>query len=153
METKKKTYVLTVSKVFLKGHPRAGQPTNFRQLILEGKKIHTIRAGEYWRKVAEEVNAGNAVLSVRDWIGRPYNSKQDEFLRLEKMGWQETMVLPYGDVSKDVRIRTNAIHEGSFSSVSEKYVAANDGLAVEDFRAWFGGSLTGGIIHFTDFRY
>lgn len=151
METKKKTYVLTVSKVFLKGHPRSGQPTNFRQLILEGKKIHTIRAGDYWRKVAEEVNAGKAVLSVREWIGRPYNSKQEEFLRLEKVGWQGVRIGNI-DIGKLITVGT---WYGSYlaGEATIEDIAKNDGLSYDDFWNWFPKHTNGGIIHFTDFRY
>lgn len=148
---KKKTYVLTVSKVFMAGHPRASQPTNFRQRILAGTKIHTIRKGDYWRKVAEEVNAGRAVLSVREWIGRPYNSGQEEFLRLERMGWQAVRI---GNIDIGQLITVHGT-DGSFLA-GENTISAiieNDGLTEDDFWDWFPKITDGGIIHFTDFRY
>ncbi len=35
--------VLTFSKVFPQKHINAGEPTNFKEKILSGEKIHTIR--------------------------------------------------------------------------------------------------------------
>ena len=84
-----KTYVLLVSKNFMKGHPREGQPTHFREKILEGEKIHTCRANEeYWASICAEVNQNKAVLSLRQWTGKPYASKQEEFMQFDSLGFQ-----------------------------------------------------------------
>lgn len=122
----------------MKGHPNAGEPTNFKELYLSGVKIHTIRAGEYWRKVVEEVNAGRAILSVREWSGKPYASKQVEIGKHEKLGWQPLEMCSKSPISHTM--------------------AKNDGLKIFDFINWFGlwgtsKKFKGGIIHFTDFRY
>lgn len=147
---KKKTYVLTLSRVFLSDHPRAGEPTNFKEKLASGEKIHTIRAGEYWKNAVEEVNADIAALSVREWIGRPYASGQVEIARFERLGWQSfemrkdpfTTIQPY--------IAGFAISPDTLCDVAE-----NDGLGYFDFLAWFKypRPFAGGIIHFTDFRY
>lgn len=139
---KKKTFVLTVSKVFMKGHPLAGHPTNFKGQILSGRKIHTIRAGDYWKKVADQVNAGEAVLSVREWSGQPYNSKQVEIKQFEKFGLQEIKITGYL-----ITVDTQMI---LFSQLSE-----NDGLSLLNFSNWFKipCNFSGHILHFTDFRY
>lgn len=91
-----KTYVLTVSRHFPAKHPRRGESTFFPARIQNGlgdshyiqsptSKIHTIRANyDLWKKRIDEVNAGEAVLSLRYWTGKPYNSKQQEFARLDK---------------------------------------------------------------------
>lgn len=53
-----KTYVITLSKNFMKGHPKAGQPTNFREKFLKKEKIHTIRANyPLWKKRLDEIRA------------------------------------------------------------------------------------------------
>lgn len=39
-----KTYVITLSKKFMKGHPKEGNPTNFINRFISHDKIHTIRA-------------------------------------------------------------------------------------------------------------
>lgn len=79
-----KTYVLTLSKVFPKTHKRAGEPTDFELLFKDNNyfdKIHTIRANyPLWKQRISEIQAGRAVLSVRQWTGNPYRSKQVEKL-------------------------------------------------------------------------
>lgn len=38
----------SMSTVFPKYHPRAGEPTGFEEAIFEHKKLHTIRSGNRW---------------------------------------------------------------------------------------------------------
>ena len=106
------------------------------------KKIHTIRGSyDHWAHVAEEVNAGRGVLSLRQWTGKPYNSKQEEFLRLEKMGVQKISI--GSSLWVDGEERDDIVN-----------LASHDGLSQEDFDAWFKKPLiNGAIIHFTDHRY
>lgn len=67
---------LMLSKVFTSGHSKAGQPTRFKEHLMDGTKKHTIRGNYlYWAKKAEQINAGKMVLSIRQWTGRPYNSE------------------------------------------------------------------------------
>lgn len=74
---KLKTYVITISKKFPGYHPRKGDPTYFSSGIVSRRKKHTIR-GNYalWKKRFDEIAAGRAKLSLREWIGKPYCSKQ-----------------------------------------------------------------------------
>ena len=74
-----KTYVITVSEFFPKTHNKSGLPTGFIDKIGSKIKKHTIRGNyELWKKRIDEIQKGNAVLSVRYWTGKPYNSKQKE---------------------------------------------------------------------------
>ena len=148
----KKTIVLTVSKVFPKTHPKAGNTTGFVEslcMLFTGNntKIHTIRGNyELWRKRAEKINSGEAILSIRYWSGKPYNSKQVEICRLEKIGVEKILFDDY--------LYGFKINEQQFSNISE--VAENDGLTNNDFEHWFKGydfSKPMAIIHFTNFRY
>jgi hypothetical protein len=145
-----KTFVLIVSKQFPKTHKNSGKDTGFIMAIknlpnLEKSKIHTIR-GNYnlWSKRAKEINEGKAILSIRYWSGKPYNSKQIEIKQLQKVGIEkledptnfvfapiEGACIPWGDVAK------------------------NDGLSFEDFCDWFKikSKEPMAIIHFTNFRY
>jgi hypothetical protein len=117
---------MMVAKHFPAYHPRKGQPTGFRESILSGEKQHTIRA-----------KAGNRfdgdTISLRQWSGRPYASKQEQFALCE------VMVRP-------IRL---------FGIVLR---ARRDGLGASDFCYWFtaGKSLevdfTGYIIHFLNVR-
>ena len=77
------TYYLTLSNVFPKGHRRYGTPTFFKNMVLAATirkkgeifkpKIHTIRANyDFWAKRFEKIAAGEACLSIRKWVGKPY---------------------------------------------------------------------------------
>lgn len=151
MEPKLKTYVITLSKNYMKGHPKAGQPTNFKEKFLNGEKIHTVR-GNYslWKKRIDEVVAGKAILSVREWKGIPYQEKQvvikdltsDHNVGIQKLDCDKPFAWEIDEVGLDVNDVT--------------VLAKNDGLSYEDFDAWFDiENATGekAIIHFTGFRY
>lgn len=78
-----KKVVITVSEFFPKGHPMEGEPTHFIEKIKNGQKLHTIRLNlQYWEKQIAKVTAGDAVLCVRTWSGKPYASKQVQRLEL-----------------------------------------------------------------------
>lgn len=142
----RRTHVLTVSSRFPSYHRRVGQPTFFRDEILAGRKIHTIRENaDWWMEVAEKVNAGKKVLSIREWSGKPYASKQTEITQFTKIGVQKVQW-----VGTDVVIGP---HEYNITIFED--MAANDGLQIKDFLNWFKypEPFTGVILHFTDFRY
>lgn len=140
-----KTYVLTISKNYLSTHPKAGQPTMFFNKIQKGEKLHTIRGNyELWKNRCDSVNEGRAIISLREWSGKPYNSPQVELKKFDKIGCQklEHDVLGWFIDSVD-------------TDFTVKDFAPNDGLTVDDFKAWFKKYPTKpmAIIHFTDFRY
>lgn len=149
-----KTYVITLSKTFPKTHKRAGEPTNFRTLFETGVKKHTIRANyPLWKKRMEEVQEGKACLSIRQWSGKPYASKQEEICRLsadngvgiQYMYYPELMC---GTLDKDGKDITKKL--------SASQLANNDGLSFIDWQDWFKDydlSQPLAIIHFTKFRY
>lgn len=143
----KKVYVLTVSQVFPKTHRRAGEPTDFIKKIVNGEKAHTIRSNyELWRRRAIEINAGRAILSVRVWEGKPYNSKQHEVfvyeeIGVEKIQFDAVMGIFINDIDSRLTVRD---------------LALNDGLSFEDFKEWFKGydlKEPMAVIHFSIFRY
>lgn len=142
-----KTYVLTISEKFPKTHPKAGQPTNFALAIKYYEKIHTIRGNyDFWEKRFKKIYNGEAILSVRVWKGKPYNSKQLEIFRydnLSKIGIEKLEFEKVGDyqIPKLTDIKT---------------LSTNDGLSLQDFKDWFKEydfSKPMAIIHFTPFRY
>lgn len=146
-----KTYVLTISKYFPKGHMFEGMETGFVDKIATGRKIHTIRSNyELWRKRIEKIEAGNACLSLRFWEGKPYKSKQFEFARLtkawNKIGLQKIVIgsgfPPMIDDVADKELLSD--------------IAKNDGLSFIEFLSWFqkyDRSKPMALIHFTGFRY
>ena len=142
-----KTYVLTVSQKFATRHPRAGELTNFPSAILEGRKIHTIRANfDLWQKRIEEVSKGAARLSIRIWTGKPRHSTQQEIASLTAANGVGIEKLKFYGVETVVNNKW----------VDVLRLTANDGLAFEDFEQWFKDyDLTEpmAVIHFTPFRY
>lgn len=154
-KTEKKKAILTFSRVFPASHSKAGQPTGFEDKRKEGSKIHTIRADKkgVWRKAEQAINSGRKYLSERVWTGRPYNSEQREFERLERIGLQSiTMTYSADDALPQAWV------DGK--PVSVEALAKNDGLSTEDFVEWFFGTklyqgnvFEGVIIQLTDFRY
>lgn len=106
-----KTYVITLSQVFPTWHKRAGEPTKFRAAFLSGQtcskckkrnhamctsecfsglKIHTIRANyPLWLKRITEVQQGKAVLSVRQWSGKPYIEEVRGFLEASNRQFEQ----------------------------------------------------------------
>lgn len=149
-----KTYVLMCARTFPVKHPRAGQPTDFKRKMLSGvltgqAKLHTIRENyERWSQVVEEVNGGRAVLSCRQWKGRPYASRQEEFLKVTKLGIQRIRMY------MDHEIRRMNVEGVLLSRDSVGEVIRNDGLTRSDFHSWFGyREFNGCIIHFSRLRY
>ena len=159
-----KTYVITLSQNFPATHKRAGEKTLFRDAFEAGQvfnrgseclyvrpKLHTIRANyPLWEKRIKEVQDGNAALSVRQWTGKPYRSKQVEIARLTVANGVGIQMLRFlGD-----NFNGGYIRNGVFPS--DKILAKNDGLSLADWEAWFRGydlSKPLAIIHFTKFRY
>ena len=156
-----KTYVITLSKHFLANHKRAGEETHFKEKFLLGQgltdydtpslaKIHTIRANyPLWEKRIKEVQEGRAALSVRQWTGKPYCSKQVEIA---------TLTAENGVGVQKLEFYNNTLGLCHIGIVYQrKYeLAHNDGLSFEDWEEWFKGydlSEPMAIIHFTKFRY
>lgn len=157
-----KTYYLTLSQVFPSTHPRAGKPTFFRDKLHAAltdnadywNKLHTIRANyEFWAKRFEKIAAGEAVLSIREWVGKPYGkgSTQREIIRLTRECGIGMQKLEFKEIGKGFNA---AVIDGK--PWPREILANNDGLSLQDWREWFKGyDLTKpmAIIHFTNFRY
>lgn len=185
-----RVYVLMLSKEFPKEHPRAGQPTDFKERLLLAlkaqeqeaecascggdcktcycpfvsgiMKVHTIRTKmERWSGIMKKVQEGKAVISVRQWKGRPYEkgNVQVELFRLGKddgVGLQTLSVREYTDADDGIERAVYCIDGKPMPMLTMKQIAENDGLTVEDWKAWFTGMSFVEplpIIHFTKFRY
>ena len=183
-----KTYVITLSKQFMKGHPKAGENTYFKEQLLNTlldkagvsacdccdyktrdcdscghkasnfrKKIHTIRGNyELWKKRIDEVQKGNAVISIRQWSDKPYRSKQEVICELyskdgvgiQKLRSMDDIFAYYVKSDKGRNVLGEYLET----------VANNDGLSIDEFKYWFKKKLPTpsnpmAIIHFTKFRY
>lgn len=141
-----KTYVIMLSKVFPKGHIREGEPTGFKEKLLSGEKIHTIRSNyELWKKRIDEVQNGDALISVRQWEDKPYRSKQIEIARFTKENGIgiEHIYIPSRAHLNFLLDRLHGLDK-------------NDGLTRADWLSWFENAPIKQflpIIHFTSFRY
>lgn len=152
----KKCIVITVSRQFLKQHPRSGDETGFLEKIRKQIKKHTIRGNyEWWKKRIDMVVRDEAYLSIRYWTGSPYNyqrdgSKQAELVQLhakDGVGIEKLDLTRLGWFIDDVD-----------NDLTLEELSKNDGLSKQDFIDWFDGELkidmdSKAIIHFTDFRY
>ncbi len=151
-----KKVVLILSRVFPLYHPRRGRPTGFAENF-GTRKVHTIRAGyERWKHNLDKVISGDFTLSVRQWSGHPYNSRQEELARFtgSKVGYQR-ISMTYDPASGELK----AVIDGKRFTDLEQ-LARNDGLSLSDFTAFFFNDdlaekqlFQGIIIHFTPFRY
>ncbi|KAA6303157.1 MAG: hypothetical protein EZS26_000760 [Candidatus Ordinivivax streblomastigis] len=162
--------VVLLSKTFFPQHPKAGMQTEFASKVrvsvsqapIHGNfyKIHTCRSNyEYWKKKIDKLKAGGGVLSVRQWSTSPYRSPQEIII----------------DISADIvdvqKLQLHLMDDGvliayilrnnDWDVIPLATLAANDGLTVEDYKAWFAPVfekekaevLDFAIIHFTTFRY
>jgi len=102
------------AKTFPVFHPRMGQPTKFKESILSGKKIHTLRNSSGNRKTGDTV-------SLREWASVPYGSKQIEFAQCT------------------IRVEPVSMSDPCFGDMCE--TAKNDGLSHYDFQMWFTHGL------------
>lgn len=136
-------------------------------IVEEGKlwnfpKIHTIRTNlERWTRIMQKVQEGKAVISVRQWKGKPYEkgNVQVEIARLGKddgIGMQTLQLVRYVDVTGEKELFAYYIDGVLKDNLSLEDIARNDGLTLEDWAAWFTGITFDAplpIIHFTKFRY
>lgn len=165
-----KTYVLTLSRVFPTTHPRKGKGTAFAPAFRNSltcqkckehttaicagecfsiRKLHTIRANfPLWEKRFNQIQRGEAVLSVRQWTGKPYASKQVEIARLSAEDGIGIQKVQFVDLMRPTTINGNRVELPD--------LAKNDGLTFRDWYDWFKGydlSQPLAVIHFTKFRY
>jgi hypothetical protein len=179
-----KTHVLWVSPRFPHDHPRKGEPTYFVEKILIGlhgevkfkhqhdskfigldPKLHTCRENyEGWKRKIDEVNRGEAILSLRMWSESPYNRLHDgshpvEIARFDKDSGIGVQKLNLSDIMIHGALKNNDValtDSNGNGGLSLSTIAHNDGLSLPDFKAWFRKadlSKPIAIIHFTKFRY
>lgn len=140
--------VRTLSRTFLKAHPRAGEPTYFVEkfilsrmcmgmplselkqydslvspdAIVELPKHHTIRMGRHFK--------ANDELTLAVWSGKPYHSKQVKL-------WTGPIMAIDIIITKTSFLKFYKEQVGKITSLNLPIVAKNDGLSLADFEAWF----------------
>jgi hypothetical protein len=134
-----------IAKQFPVTHKRKGEETDFRKKLFYNVKKHTIRANyELWKYRIDQINSGKAILSVRQWEGKPYRSKQIELFNQSKVGIQKLDWTALGWFIDDMD-----------SDLNTKTLAKNDGLSPQDFADWFKKypKETMAIIQLSKLRY
>lgn len=154
---KVKIYVLTVSTHFPVTHKKKGQPTNFPDLIKDEIKKHTIRSNfDLWSQRIREVTEGKAIISVRYWSGKPYQSKQVEILQLDQTSGMSFTGFTFRqrDITKPYLFSSR--RSALVNDIPIETIAGNDGLFLDDFKEWFKKydlSKNMILIYFSKFRY
>lgn len=156
MKKKQKIHVIIISRTFPKTHKRKGELTGFVENVgLD--KLHTIRGNyKYWKKKIDEVNKGEAILSLRYWSGKPYNSSQIEVYQFTKdsgIGYERLL---FEEKNINNPLIYNDLSIADFMRLNLRELATNDHLTQVDFLDWFKSydlSKEMVIIHFTKFRY
>lgn len=127
--------------------------TQFEQAILEGRKIHTLRADPKRR--------WKAGMSIQHWMGSPRNTRASrkpyQFATGVCSGTQEVKIhCHHGQWIDTIQIEV----DGRFlDSLEIKTFIYSDGLEEDEFFNFFGDRKQkhsiweGRIIHFTDYRY
>lgn len=137
----------------------------FKDLILLGQKIHTIREDKNRR--------WKPGMSIQHWMGNPRNvlknphqfasgeckAVQDFYVQSNRLDFRGYRIEPQVEVWIGEFSPKGAIYdEGRWITYDEvKELAKNDGLTLDEFREWFVPDnkprFTGRIIHFTDKTY
>lgn len=130
-----------------------GTPTNFKEKILAGTKIHTLRESD---RITEGMYLHMAY-GVRTKHYQQFNTGIES---LSKCVSRQRIVIDYGGaVILDKLYHSILIGiEGKLRhSVEVDLLIKNDGLTKEQFIKWFfpngAGRWIGNIIHWTDFKY
>lgn len=120
-------------------------PTNFKEKILSGEKIHSIRAGYRW-------SLGMTIQMAYGVRTKNYNQ-----FNKERSGLDQCLGLQMIDMcfkSGMLSIVVDGIYLGG---ESEFLLFKNDGLTATQFLNWFfpkgKGEFSGQIIHWTNFKY
>lgn len=96
-------------------------------------KPHTIRAGKHFKD--------GDLISVRAWLGQPYNSKPIKL-------WDDLEVVktyPY--------YIANGVHFLNDKQITPFKVCRNDGLSYDNFVAWFPKTFAGQVICWKEVKY
>ena len=145
--TKPKVYVLMLSKNFPEWHSCRGNKTHFEDKIKAGVKLNTYRIStKTWLKKAIDVMNGRAIISVREWTGEPYKTKQKE---LFKLGYKTKFNICEISRNEEYANKFCIIEQSIFEYVLNKYpisisslndcerLSREDGLSEVQFCEWF----------------
>ncbi|HEY9362182.1 MAG TPA: hypothetical protein VIQ00_02890 [Chitinophagaceae bacterium] len=119
-------------------------PTNFKEKILSGEKIHSIRAGNRWKPG----------MSIQMAYGvRTKNYKQFNYCRskFERCVSVQRIFITY-ECELEITVGMNELTPMQIAKLIK-----NDGLTRDQFIDWFlpekVSEFSGQIIHWTDYQY
>lgn len=125
-----------------------GTPTNFKEKILAGEKIHTLREDEHnrWHKGRKiEMATG-----VRTPLYSQFNCFDEA---LQTCTGTQDVFMTYWLGQLEITINGKYVYDYNVVELLIK----NDGLTESEFIDWFfpneNNEWSGKIIHWTDFRY
>lgn len=159
--------VVILTKRFFDGHPRAGEETHFADLVRDGKKIHTCRDNaDYWCNKIERLKAAGGTLSIREWEGKPYRSRQitiadipAEQVDVQRLTVQRAYVHILNSNAEPLVGYRATIND---KLVPMKELATNDGFDRERdfedfidplFDKYHSDTITLAVIYFNNYRY
>lgn len=137
--------VITLTKVFFKGHPKAGEETRFADLVKTGGKIHTCRDNaDYWMKKIDMLKATGGTLCIREWSDRPYRSPQNtiveipaERVHVSKLFLFRYRAIVFDDTHTSYNVVTTYKARVNGKDVDIAKLARNDGFDnVDNFTAF-----------------
>lgn len=117
-----------------------GKPTLFKEKILSGTKIHSVREDKKRRwKAGMLIHMAYGVRTkFYDCFCNKHRCKSTQEIKIEYLGDHA-----------DIQIDGEFLSYGGMRTLSK-----NDGFdSAEDFLKWFNEDFEGVIIHWTDFRY
>ncbi|MDR2009932.1 MAG: hypothetical protein LBQ22_05575 [Bacteroidales bacterium] len=145
-KTRNMKVVVLLSKTFFKYHFRGGEANNFAQKVLDREKKHTCRKNyEYWKDIIDRLNEKGGVLSVRQWIGMPYHKPGQEVIidipaelvGVQKLELRREKVETYDELTNVGTYYYDWTAKVEGRNTPVELIAANDGLTLEEFKAWF----------------
>ena len=114
------------------------------------RMVRNIDEAAAWQRKAQQINAGEMELSIRQWSGKPYNSQQVEVARLSHLEVQR-FEAAYGSTDPQPRVWIDGCEVADVEQV-----AHNDGLELAEWQEWFfkhTNHFEGVVLQFTSFKY
>lgn len=142
--------VVTLSKKFFAQHYRAGEETEFKTKLNDGRKLHTCRSNyEYWKAKIAKLQETGGILSVRQWSEKPYRSPQEiikdipaDIIGVQKLELRRTKIVA-NHYAEGIEKPLITIAEYEYTATVDgvnipvELLAENDGLTPEEYKAWF----------------
>lgn len=131
------------------------KPTNFKEQILKGSKIHTIRSGSRWA----EGSKIHMVTGARTKLQKQFNEDRPDLsictgAQRISIKWgpeEDALCIDKGGQWVCVRIWIDGVLRGP---EEVELLAKNDGfLSLEDFLDWFNEDFEGQIVHWSGLKY